>query len=295
MINISNVHKSYGKVKAISEISLTLERNKIIGLVGNNGSGKTTLMKILSGMINLDYGEVFINGERLNYKHNLLIANLIEEPCFYPGLTGKENLCYFLKINDRENLNLSKYVDLFNMNEHINNKYRTYSQGMKQRLRLIYILSRDTEYLLLDEPLIGLDHLAIQILKKELVKQVNEKNKTVFVVSHNIKDLESICDEIIFIKEGKLVNKINMKDIKKRNRYEISFFNENDVEYAKQILVEELFSINKNKVIIELDDETMISSIIKSLVDLSIKEVKVVQDSLTTLYLRYLGDNTNDK
>lgn len=295
MINISNVHKSYGRVKALSEVSLSLERGKITGLVGNNGSGKTTLMKILSGMIKFDYGEIYVDGECLNYKHNLVIANLIEEPCFYPGLTGKENLCYFLKINDQENKEFLKYIDLFNMGAHINKKYKSYSQGMKQRLRLIYIFSQDKEYLLLDEPLVGLDQLAIQAFKKELIKQVKENNKTVFIVSHNINDLESICDEIIFINEGKIVNKINLSEIKIKNRYEISFFNEKDVEYAKQILTDKIFFSEKNKIIIELDEEILISSIIKSLVDLSIKEIKEVHNSLTELYLKYLGDNTNEK
>ena len=116
-----------------------------------------------------------------------------------------------------------------------------------------------------------------------------------FVVSHNINDLEGIADEIIFINEGKIVNIINMNEIKTKNRYEICFFEEKDVAYAKQILTDKISSFDKNKIIIELDEETKITSIIKSLVNLSIKEIKEVHESLTELYLKYLGENANEK
>ena len=203
-IEIQNINKKFKNTMVLQDINLTFYGGKIYGLKGRNGSGKSVLLKILCGFYTPTEGSVFYNGKSL--KDSLIrIRALIEKPSFFPYLSGFENLQLLAKlehlIDSQRILQVLKLVGLFDDKD---KNFSKYSLGMKQKLGIAQAIMEPSDLLILDEPFNGIDVQSVQVLKKH-IKELCDKDKIIIVTSHIEEDLDILCDEIIELENGKII------------------------------------------------------------------------------------------
>lgn len=195
MIKIDNLQVSYGKNTVLNGLCLDIPVNTIHGLVGLNGSGKTTLLNTIYGLKKQTNGTIQYKKEPVKRTH---IAFLETTNYFYPNITGKEYLQIFKTQN--KNFDIDKWNELFELP--LDKLIDDYSTGMKKKIALMGIICLDREILILDEPFNGIDLETVQKLKTLLLKL--KQNKTIFITSHILESLLSICDSISYLNEGKI-------------------------------------------------------------------------------------------
>jgi len=206
-IELIDINKSFNKKQIISDFSIQIKSDRIVGLIGPNGAGKSTLIKITVGLIKADRGEVYINGISLIKNFEKAVAHvgcIVEIPEFFANMSAYNNLKYlagFRKNITADRINhLIKKVGLTNRS---NDKVRKYSLGMKQRLGLAQALLGKPKILIVDEPFNSLDPNSMYKLRNLLKEMATNEGITILISSHNLNEIENLCDEIIFIREGK--------------------------------------------------------------------------------------------
>ena len=212
MIDIKNVTKTYAKnkKKAVDNLSLHVEGGELFGFIGPNGAGKTTTIKMLTGVLKPDEGEITMAGHRMDtdrLEAQRLIGFVPDGNDLYDRLTGLEYLNFMADVYQvdaaRRKAHIEKYLDIFELKDAINSQVRTYSKGMKQKLVVIGALIHNPPIWILDEPLGGLDPRAAHLLKEEMIRHCNEGN-TVFFSTHVLEVAEKLCTRIGVIDHGTL-------------------------------------------------------------------------------------------
>lgn len=197
-----NVMKSYGSKIALNDISIEIEGGKIIGLLGPNGSGKTTLIKILSGLLTADGGNISISGNPIGVKTKKVVSYLPERTYINEWMKVKEMINFFADFYD--DFEVEKAYDMLTrLKINPNDKLKTMSKGTREKVQLILVMSRKADLYLLDEPIGGVDPAARDYILDTILKNYNE-NASVIISTHLISDIENILDDIIFIKDGNL-------------------------------------------------------------------------------------------
>lgn len=228
VISITDVHKSFKKNEVLKGISLDIKEGEILGLIGPNGAGKTTLLKAICGLLQIDSGNIYVNGLSVNEKGSNVcteVGVLIEETCAYPNLSGFKNLriladMYDKKISDEDILNIADIVDL---QDKIHHKFKTYSLGMKQRLGIAMALLNSPKVLILDEPINGLDVAGAKNIRNLIQFLAEKRNIAVIISSHILSELDKTCDSAAFIKDG-VVIKVADKDELNSEGFEEEYF-----------------------------------------------------------------------
>ncbi|MGD9761536.1 MAG: ATP-binding cassette domain-containing protein [Candidatus Izemoplasmatales bacterium] len=280
-ISIKSLSKSYKELKVLENVNMEIAKGKIIGLVGRNGSGKSTLIKNIMKFISFDKGNISVDDVDINEKDILDIGHYISEANFYPNFTGYQNLAYFLNMKEDSLWKYDEIYQAFEMNEALNRKYRTYSLGMKQRFGLIFLLTQEKGYFLLDEPLSGLDYQGKLEFKKLIKKNVENKACGVLIVSHQLENLEGFCDEIWYIQN----KKIKLLDvIKKDIEYKLVFADEESCAQAINQLPYLTKKIDNLSFKVKIDSENEIENIIKKASERSLREVVKVANSIISKY-----------
>ncbi len=180
--------------------NIEFELNGCSLIIGENGSGKTTLFRILSGLLKNYDGSIETDNN---------VSLLLDSPNLYLFRTGNENLLYFLDLDEYRKA--QKYIEYFHMNSYINKYVKTYSNGMRKKLSLIIAISRNKEYLLLDEPSNSLDSQSIELLKNILVNE--KENKKIFIASHDIKMVDINLIDNVFMLKNKKITSLNIKKL----------------------------------------------------------------------------------
>ena len=220
MIEIKNVTKKYGDIKALDDISFTVNDGDIFAFIGHNGAGKTTLIKSIVGIHDFDAGDILIDG--ISIKENpveckKIMAYVPDNPETYEHMKAIDYINFICDMYDIDietrRKNIEKYSKLFNMEDKLNDTIDSYSHGMKQKIVLISALAHNPKILIMDEPFVGLDPKAVFDIKEILNEMVKEK-KIVFYSTHILDVAEKICSRVAIIKNGKLIKSGNMKEIK---------------------------------------------------------------------------------
>jgi len=224
MIELINLTRFYGNLKAVDNLSIKIMPGKIFGFLGPNGAGKTTTIKMIMGLINPTEGEIIINGNKLNIKNvqnvKFRIGYLPEDLILYDKLKGKEFLEFICGIYKVENSfkKIEHYLDLLQLKNDTNKLIEDYSRGMKKKIAIIAALIHDPEILILDEPTSGLDPRTIRTLKDILLMKKKEF-KTIFFSTHILDIAEYLCDEIGIINKGKLLFTGSLKELRKSRQH----------------------------------------------------------------------------
>lgn len=207
-IECTSVTKRFGERTAVGELSLAVPRGCAYGFLGHNGAGKTTLIRMLLGLTRPDAGTIRIGGHAMPQERTAALARvgaIVEEPHFHPHLTGRENLRVAAAVRDTPAMRrIDGALERVGLRDRADDRVRTYSQGMRQRLGIARCLLADPELLILDEPMNGLDPAGIVELR-ELIGELTGEGRTVFLSSHLLDEVEKTCDAAAVIDRGRLV------------------------------------------------------------------------------------------
>ncbi len=204
VLRIEHLSKSYGKITAVDDLSLTIEKGNVYGILGPNGSGKTTTLGLILGILRQDSGSYeWFDGE-YGDKYRLKIGSILETPNFYPYLNATENLEIVRQIKQAPKRDFDELLDLVDLSHRKRSPFRTYSLGMKQRLAIAATLIGDPKVLIFDEPTNGLDPQGIAEVRALLLR-ISQMGNTVFMASHILDEVEKICSHVAIIKKGKLL------------------------------------------------------------------------------------------
>lgn len=229
MIEIKNVSKAYNKnKKVINDISLTINDGEIFGFLGPNGAGKTTLIKMITGILEIDKGDICIDGYSIikqDIEAKKKIGLIPDNPDMFISLKGIEYLNFMAdiyKVNkEKRILKIKELAGKFNMLEALNSKIQSYSHGMRQKIVIIGSLLHEPQNLILDEPITGLDPKAIYDLK-QLMKEYAKNGKTIFFSTHILEVAEHLCDNVGIINKGNLVYNGKIENLKEKLHEESS-------------------------------------------------------------------------
>lgn len=216
IITIDNVCKNYKSKKALDNVSLSIKQGELFGLLGVNGAGKTTLIKILCGLTRKTSGTITINNFNLDKeidKIKEIIDISPQETSVANNLTVKENLEFFANIyNNNDVKTINEIIDIFNLNEVLNQRAKSLSGGYKRRLSIAIALISKPKILFLDEPTLGLDVFARRELWN-IIKKL-QKNITIILTSHYLEEIENLCDRVAILSNGKLLKTGTIEEIK---------------------------------------------------------------------------------
>lgn len=233
ILEIDQLSKSYKSIKAIKNLSLSIQEGQAYGLLGPNGSGKTTTLSIISGILKQDSGSFLWFGEKPNASQRLRVGSLIETPHFYPYLNLERNLKILCEIKKQSYEDINRVLKETKLYERRKSKFRTLSLGMKQRLGIAAALLGDPEVLVLDEPTNGLDPEGIAEVRETVLEQV-ARGKTLIIASHILSEVEKICSHLAILKQGDLLAAGSVKEI--LSEEEMIEFSSSDNETLKQKL-----------------------------------------------------------
>lgn len=219
MLELKKVTKEFGETKAVDNISFKVKNGKIFGLVGRNGAGKSTTFRIILRIIEQTSGEVLYNNQKIEQETLDKFGYLPEEGSLIPSYTVLDLCEYYgaLKLMDTREIRekLIFWLEKFNILEYLNKKVKDLSKGNRQKIQFIVSNLHDPDFLILDEPFSGLDPISVEELKKCIV-ELKEQGKTIIFSSHRMDHVEELCDEIAILEKGKIIEKGDLKDIKKK-------------------------------------------------------------------------------
>ena len=215
LVEIRNLTKIYEKKKvALDHLNLTIGRGKIIGLLGPNGSGKTTMLKLLNGLLVASEGEVLINGKAPGPESKSIVSYLPERTYFQNSMKVKELIAYFSDFYQDFRPERAKQM-LAGLNISEDARLKTLSKGTREKVQLIMVMSRNAQLYILDEPIAGVDPAARDYILKTIITNYNE-NATVIISTHLISDIERVLDEVIFIRDGRLILQETVEEIREK-------------------------------------------------------------------------------
>lgn len=230
MLEVKNITKKFKDKLAVENVSFSLKEGEIVGLLGENGAGKTTTLRMISTMLKHTDGQVTVNGFDVNKEPDKVRAQIGilfgGEVGIYDRLSARENIKYFGSLYGISDNILDERINNFgkelDMMDYMDRKVGKFSRGMKQKVAIARSIIHEPPIMLFDEPSTGLDVTAARIVQDFILK-CREEGKTILFSSHSIKEVEKLCDRVIIINKGKIVEEGTLEELKVK-------YNENDLE-----------------------------------------------------------------
>lgn len=287
-----------GPISVVNNLDLQVEPGEIFGFLGPNGAGKTTTIKILLGIIYQTSGDAFVLGKEAgDIEVHKQVSYLPEKPYYYEHMTGMEIMEFYASlfgIRDKEKCR--KLLERVNLGNDMNRPISQYSKGMQQRVGLAQSLLNDPKLLFLDEPTGGLDPIA-HIEIRDLILQFRDEGKTVFISSHELSDVERICDRVAIINKGEIVAQGRLEELLVGGRIEITANNCNDSIAASLRSEDTIVSANQGRVIVDMPDSHSPDLTVKQIQAAGGEIVSVIprRKRLEDLFLEAVGDDNRAK
>ena len=294
VLQIKNLQKEFKDTQVVNLSSLSVQQGEIYGFLGPNGAGKTTTMKMILSLISRTAGdiEVFVQSIGTDKQYLNQIGSMIEEPSYYPNLTGYENLLVFQKILGFDKKNIQETLKIVGLDQPKNKKklVKDYSLGMKQRLALAFALVKKPRLLILDEPTNGLDPAGIHEIRELIIKLAKEQGITVFISTHILSEVEHIADRVGIINHGQLVYEGEIRKIQSNKWLEVRGDFRGRREAISQVLFDypcKMLEIQEDKLKLTNLADQQISSLLRDLIveEVPIYEVKQEQETLESIFL----------
>ena len=298
-----NLSKKYKNSYACNNVSMNIKKGEIYGLIGQNGAGKTTLFRMITGLISKNSGEIQLFGEmdakKLDFERGF-IGSLIEMPAFYAGMTARENLEVSRLVRNIAGKEcIEEVLELVGLKDTGKKKVKNFSLGMKQRLGIANALLGNPKFLMLDEPINGLDPMSIVEIR-ELLKKINkEKQVTILISSHILGELSELATNYGIINDGKLIEEFSSKQLKEKCRQYIEI-NTNNANKAIIILEQELqisdyevFPDNMIKVYSHLDKVGKINTLLSSK-GIEVDKLLLKGQNLEEYFINVVGGKIHD-
>lgn len=203
ILSLKDLTKEYGALTAVDSLSFTIEKGNVYGILGPNGSGKSTTLGMVLNVVNKTSGEFsWFGGKTETHEALKKVGAIIEHPNFYPYMTAVQNLALVCKIKDVPSDKIEEKLEIVNLLDRKDSKFKTFSLGMKQRLAIASALLNDPEILILDEPTNGLDPQGIHQIR-EIIRKIAAGGTTILLASHLLDEVEKVCSHVVIIRNGK--------------------------------------------------------------------------------------------
>lgn len=242
ILTINNLTKKYGYLTAVKDLSFTIEKGNVYGILGPNGSGKSTTLGIVLNVVNKTQGDFhWFNGQVSTHEALKKVGAIIERPNFYPYMTAVQNLKLVCKIKEVPHDKILEKLELVDLLDRKDSKFREYSLGMKQRLAIASALLNDPEILILDEPTNGLDPQGIHQIR-EIIKNIASKGTTILLASHLLDEVEKVCSHVVILRKGEklysgrvdeMIASHGFFELKTNNSQKLIDFLENNTSFGK--------------------------------------------------------------
>ncbi|HGK7332276.1 TPA: ATP-binding cassette domain-containing protein [Streptococcus suis] len=287
LLSTQQLSKQYGKQKAVHQVSLTINKGEICGLVGENGAGKTTLLRMLSGLISQTSGTI-------TSSKDCRMGALIESPALQPNLSAIDNLRYMalqlnLKQADEKILETLAIVGLEDVDP--KKKSKDFSLGMRQRLAIALAILDKPDFLILDEPINGLDPVGIKEMRSIILNLRNQYGMTILISSHILSELEMVVDRYIIMHKGLIVKEFSKQELEQTLEEQL-YLQTNNHPKTFTILEEQGIAYKIDKDYISLSSDTNVMSLIHLLInhEIEVKEIFKQQMSFEDYYLTLLQE-----
>lgn len=219
MLEIKNLSKSFGDLHAVDDVSFTIEDGEIMGMIGQNGAGKTTTFRLILDFLTADQGTILWNGKPLTKNEYNIVGYLPEERGLYPKVSIEEQLIYFAQLRGKNKKDIKPkidyWMDKFQVKGKKTDKVKTLSKGNQQKVQLIATLLHEPKLVILDEPFSGLDPVNASLLETG-IKELRQNGSCVIFSSHNMNNVEEICDHLIMLRDGQPVLKGTVNEIREQ-------------------------------------------------------------------------------
>ena len=218
MLEVKNISKSFGNIKAVQDVSFTAINGKILGLIGKNGAGKSTIFRIILDILSADSGKVLVDDKEYSILSSRKIGFLPEEGSLSGELSVYEEMCFYGSLRGMTEEDVQEatiyWLEKFGIVEYLNRKIKELSKGNRQRLQFIVSVLHNPEIIILDEPLSGLDPLGVELFKEILI-DLKKQGKIIIFSSHRMDHVEQFSDDIILLDKGKILLSGDLKAVKK--------------------------------------------------------------------------------
>lgn len=291
---VKNVNKFFGDKHVVDNISFSLDKPGVFGLLGTNGAGKTTTIRMILGIIKKDSGEITWNGKAVT-RGNVNFGYLPEERGLYPKSTIYDQLIYFANLKGLDKMAAEKavkmWLDKLNLMEYINSPAEKLSKGNQQKVQFITAMLHDPDLIVLDEPFSGLDPVNTEILSK-IMKDLVKSGKYIIMSSHQMSVIEEFCSDLVILNRGKTVLSGNLKEIKdsyETNKVLIETTDEIDGILKK--LKVDVLDKNDDEYLVSADADDR-SKLLKELVknNIEVKTFKVIKPTLHEIFIEKVGE-----
>ena len=202
ILTINHLTKKYGSLTAVNDLSFTIKKGNVYGILGPNGSGKSTTLGMVLNVVNKTSGDFhWFDGSNSTHEALKKVGAIIEHPNFYPYMTASQNLALVCKIKEVSKAKVDEKLEIVGLLDRKDSKFRTFSLGMKQRLAIASALLNDPEILILDEPTNGLDPQGIHQIR-EIIRKIAATGTTILLASHLLDEVEKVCSHVVIIRKG---------------------------------------------------------------------------------------------
>lgn len=212
LVKIEGLTKVYTNKRALNSINLVIPEGKIVGLLGPNGSGKSTMIKLINGLLEPTSGSIMIKGNKPGIETKKIVSYLPERTYLNDWMNVQEILDFFADFYIDFNMNRAIEM-LANLKISLNQKLKTMSKGTKEKVQLILVMAREADLYILDEPIGGVDPAARDYIIKTIINNYSEKS-SIIIATHLIQEIESICDEVVFLSQGNIILQGNVDEIR---------------------------------------------------------------------------------
>ena len=301
ILETDNLEKKYKNFKALNHANIHIEKGAIYGLIGKNGAGKTTLIRIICGLQEPTNGKFTIYGVD-NHSNNITdvrkrMGAIIETPSIYGEMTAKDNLIEQYKLVGMSSLNgIDDLLKLVGLESTGKKKAKNFSLGMKQRLGIAIALANNPDFLILDEPINGLDPQGIIEIRELILKLNKEKRITILISSHYLDELSKIATHYGFLDNGSIIKEISSEELMKKMEHKLILKVSNQKEFVKYF--------EEHKITYEVEDSKTINvygkyNLSKFVSELSKKnliadDIHEQEESLENYYMNLIGGGSND-
>lgn len=266
MIKVTNLNKTFGKKKVLENLNCNINKDSVYGLIGANGAGKSTLLRIINDIIRKDSGDIEIDGEKVenNEKLKQKLVFVPDDLYFFPNYTLKDMAKFYKSMyKDFDMQYLTELAETFKLN--MNTKIQTLSKGMKRQCALICAFATNADYMFFDETFDGLDPVIRGLVKKVIAKQMDKKTTTIIMTSHNLRELEDICDNLGLLYKGGILFETDIDTLKTNIfKVQISFKEEFGKDDFSEIEVMSFKKVGTVATLIVKGDRETVAEVLKN-------------------------------